>query len=103
MAIALAIIPIPGAAWTQCHLTHISHKLHSMVEEIVNLLNAGNHAHAYVVIGGRAVMRDSMEFIRTRLMNLPTSLVHVWIYAAADQLNFGFGIRNNGHFGQVTY
>jgi hypothetical protein len=103
MAVCLAIIPNPGAGWTQCNLAHVSHKDHGKVTDIANLLNAGNHANDYVVIGGRASMNDSMDYIRGRLMDLPNPPVHVWIYSVPDQANFGFGIRSDGHFGQITY
>jgi hypothetical protein len=68
MCIALAIFPNPAPPqWTQCHLAHVSHKNHAGIQNVINQLNAINHGQAYVVIGGKVSMKESMEFIRNRL------------------------------------
>jgi hypothetical protein len=106
MCIALAYFANPAGPapqWTQCFLTHVSHKNHSKVQDIIDELNnPANNGQAYVVIGSKAAMLGSMQEIGQRFLNAANPPAQVLIYSSAEQGNFRFGIRRDGLFGQVV-
>jgi hypothetical protein len=64
-------------------------------------LTQANHGQAYVVIASKSGLVKGMKDIKNMFLQHTYRPLLVWLYLVMSLDTFGFGIENNGVFGQV--